>query len=509
MTPPPAGPQVFSAAAGRAAVARSSYREGLRLLRSALKQEEALFFRYPELTAALGRAFQYASGTGEGIKLFETWFKALPPGENAPSLRFLLPFYGGRMARQRGDRDKALELFKLALEAAPDPLQKDASIWYILSLELQKVPQDFLTPLKTYMPRWHSFPYFDDILDRFIQYLTANRYWKTLEELHALFPVESSGTARAQCAYILGRAALTGKLSGLKGEALLRTVKADRGASLYYRVMASHWLGEGPAVLIPPAASSQSAEFPHPEEMELLLGFFQFGAGAYAYPYVAAWQETLSIPELRAVAEAYQQIEYWDESIRLVGDYQAREEYVLNRRDMELAYPQPFKGLIDAYAKDADLPAELLFGLIRTESTFRPKIRSPVGAVGLAQIMPATALDIAGRLSRRGGPGYIQGDRVDLEDPEINIHLGAQYLRYLITVLDQPMLAVLSYNGGITRIRRWWNAAKSQYPPDLFLETLELNETRLYGRRVLAAAAVYGYCYYDLPMEAVAAGIYR
>jgi soluble lytic murein transglycosylase len=174
---------------------------------------------------------------------------------------------------------------------------------------------------------------------------------------------------------------------------------------------------------------------------------------------------------------------------------------------MELLYPRPFTGLIEKNALDAGLPREILFGLIRTESFFIPDIVSSAGAVGLAQLMPATALDMAGRIARQGGPDYIRDGEVDLKDPGINVHLSAWYLNYLIRTVGSPVQALIAYNGGIGRVRRWRNA-RPELPEDLFLETIEFSETREYGRRVLAAATAYGYLYYDLSMEGVIADIY-
>ena len=77
--------------------------------------------------------------------------------------------------------------------------------------------------------------------------------------------------------------------------------------------------------------------------------------------------------------------------------------------------------------------------------------------------------------------------------------------------MGSPMLALLSYNGGMGRMRRWLNQDRGRgaLPYDLFLESIEYGETREYGRLVLAAAAVYGYLYYGMTMEEVAADIYK
>ena len=73
--------------------------------------------------------------------------------------------------------------------------------------------------------------------------------------------------------------------------------------------------------------------------------------------------------------------------------------------------------------------------------------------------------------------------------------------------MKSPLLALLAYNGGMGRVPRW-RAAQADLPEDLFPETVELRETREYGRKVLSAAAVYGYLYYGMTMEAVIADIF-
>ena len=97
---------------------------------------------------------------------------------------------------------------------------------------------------------------------------------------------------------------------------------------------------------------------------------------------------------------------------------------------------------------------------------------------------------------------------IPLEEPGVNIRLGAVYLRYLMDRTESPLVALLAYNGGIGRVRRW-RTAEARLPVDLFLETIEYPETREYGRKVLAAAAAYGYLYYAMTMEEVIADIYR
>jgi soluble lytic murein transglycosylase len=117
--------------------------------------------------------------------------------------------------------------------------------------------------------------------------------------------------------------------------------------------------------------------------------------------------------------------------------------------------------------------------------------------------MPDTAEEIAARIRRQTGESA--AGELDLADPDTNLRLGAFYLRHLLDRLENPLLSLLAYNGGINRLRRWQRT--TDLPPDLFAETVEFRETRLYGRRVSGAAAVYGYLYYGLTIESVLADI--
>lgn len=93
--------------------------------------------------------------------------------------------------------------------------------------------------------------------------------------------------------------------------------------------------------------------------------------------------------------------------------------------------------IVDAAAESGIAP-DVAFGLVATESGFKRTARSHVGAVGLAQLMPATA--------RWLEPGTT---RKDLEDPETNLRLGFRYLRDLVEKYDgNTALALTAYNRG-------------------------------------------------------------
>jgi soluble lytic murein transglycosylase-like protein len=85
------------------------------------------------------------------------------------------------------------------------------------------------------------------------------------------------------------------------------------------------------------------------------------------------------------------------------------------------------------------VPAALIAALIRTESAWQPYVVSKAGAIGLAQLMPATAAQLG----------------VDPWDPAANVLGGARYLREQLDTFDDVAFALAAYNAGPHRVRQY------------------------------------------------------
>lgn len=116
----------------------------------------------------------------------------------------------------------------------------------------------------------------------------------------------------------------------------------------------------------------------------------------------------------------------------------------------------PFAATVRRAANTTGLAADLLHAVIATESGYDPRARSPKGAMGLMQLMPATARDLG---------------VVDPYDPEENIFGGARYLRSLWDRFGDLTLALAAYNAGPDQVARYGGV-----PP--------FAETRSYLRRL-------------------------
>ena len=510
---------------GRFAASRSRFREALTFFRIVIEsgQTEAegtaphIFLQYPVLLNDLGRSFQYASSTNEGLELFLNWENAISEEQDADgNLRFRLLFFAARIARQRGLIDQGIALFKQALPLAPDSEQADACIWYILDSALNRSSGVFIQQLEELVHEWHDSAYFDDVLDRFSRALILGRDWKNLICTFSLIRDLEGGVSAARYAWVIARAAEEGYLSAEERQEAAKAVNSaaetltadylraayNKDSSLlYYRSLSAAALGE-PFLVLARAAAEEASAAGDPAAgdllaAEFLLGFFGNNAAEFSPRYIRLLEKKLSTAELRTIAEALAKAGLYAESIRLIS-LVIKNENAFYGRDMELFYPRPFREFVEQYSKETEMEPALLFALIRTESAFQSRVVSRAGAVGLTQLMPATAEETAGRIRRSGGPDYIQMEDnenvVDLENPAINIHIGAHYLAYLTERFENTQLALLAYNGGLNRVRRWRSA--SGLPVDLFVETIEITETREYSRKVMAATAVYRELYY-------------
>jgi soluble lytic murein transglycosylase len=168
-----------------------------------------------------------------------------------------------------------------------------------------------------------------------------------------------------------------------------------------------------------------------------------------------------------------------------VGRALQRQEGSWNEALLRLVYPFPYRATIEREARRNNVDPFLVAGLIRQESGFNASARSPAGALGLMQIMPATGTSLAREL---GISGFRTGR---LTEPELNLRMGT---RYLATMLGRyggrTGDALVAYNAGPTRMARW-RSFPEHGDPELFAERIPFTETRDYVRIVQANAAIY------------------
>ncbi|WP_263264961.1 transglycosylase SLT domain-containing protein [Pseudomonas sp. RIT-PI-S] len=167
-------------------------------------------------------------------------------------------------------------------------------------------------------------------------------------------------------------------------------------------------------------------------------------------------------PAIRTISQA----QYWD--------------------DLNIRFPMAHRDTLLREARLRGLHASWVFAITRQESAFMDDARSSVGAMGLMQLMPATAKETARKFS------IPLASPQQVIDPDKNIQLGAAYLSVVHGQFNgNRVLASAAYNAGAGRVRQWLRGA-SHLSFDVWVESIPFDETRQYVQNVLSYAVIYG-----------------
>jgi len=168
---------------------------------------------------------------------------------------------------------------------------------------------------------------------------------------------------------------------------------------------------------------------------------------------------------------------------KFYGDFKKYEDELI------MLYPQAFADLVYKYSNLYSVSPYLVFSIMKAESMFREKVKSPVGAVGLMQLMIYTAKAVANKIK------YGNIDEKTLENIDANVRFGSFYLKKLNDEFKGYLpLLIASYNAGPHRITSWYDELKTN-DIDVFIEQIPFLETRNYVKKVLSYLFAYHFLY--------------
>jgi soluble lytic murein transglycosylase-like protein len=239
-----------------------------------------------------------------------------------------------------------------------------------------------------------------------------------------------------------------------------------------------------------------------PVARDLALAGLYAHAARIVYPIYEEWRDVQNKgvqgdPRKQQIANLGLSLGVWRPFLCVVRDHyhaalafsgvhrhvNSEEERITAQR---LSYPVVFGRELYELGQRYDVDPLLVLAIMRQESTYRNKALSPVGAIGLIQVMPATGARVARLLGEeRYSPG-------DLEEPMVNLRYGTYYLSQLLARFDgrYPM-AVASYNGGPHNLSRWYRGKEGKIPMDVLVEQIMYDETRNYVKKVSGHYARY------------------
>ena len=435
------------------------------------------------------------------------------PSVKGKEEEFYVNFYVARLYEKAENYFTLVEKHYLdAMEVTRKEENYDNALWYLLNYSLKRSSDKAIQYIKDYCKKWHNPDYFSDLFNTLSPIMLSEGKWNEFYDLYQAVDGYASDEVVAKFAYIYGRLVQ----EGFAIQSIDDTHKSDAdaaftraltsGTDVYYKVMALTQLGiageQAEEVLCLNKITS-GGEIDTDAE-KLLLGYATYGIPQKIY---SEWLNFYGDSKRKISYEAGKKLasflrdcgdvkeEYYPQALRIAAKVIAKTDFTINKKDLELLYPRNFNKIISKYCAEYNIPEEILYSLIRSESFFDSKIVSSAGAIGLSQLMDSTASDVAKKLKLK---------EFDLRDAEVNVQLGSFYLNELHTRLeDDWLLAFFSYNTGITRIRRWGKSLKAAFnnrsylPEDLFLEIIPYQETREYGRKLVGAASMYGWLYSD------------
>ena len=479
------------------------------------------------MVADAGKAFLYSGRASEGA----TRFAAL---ESAATKRPALAgasagvgwtalYYRARFARALERWEEAARLFRRAAAGAPEKADADSCLWYAAdsaysgalaaaasaASSLEKSAAEsaarlaLLDAIAAAAASGSDLGTFSDLVNILFRDALRARDWRLVEAMDQRLSGKLRADTAARVRYAAARAFELGLSdsapvpsgadpAAIAAKAAVRfaAIADDPSAPLYYRALAAWRGGLEPTFISPEAlAADRGAQADdEPGEVEAFVtGMALFGLGDAALAEARARKADLSDAGLRRLAALFSSLGRPDCAIRLALELASRPTYEPRRSDYELLYPRPYLDEIRALRLAAQVPESLALGLVRSESLFKADIVSSAGAIGLSQLMPATAADQAKAL---GLSNY------DLKDPKDNLAIGLAHFASLIGRSEgRPLRAMMAYNAGWGRLKIW-TAESGDLPDDLMIEALGIEETRQYCRNILQSTVMYGRLYY-------------
>ncbi len=397
--------------------------------------------------------------------------------------RYAMFFQSGTLYLSQKEFQRSSASFFRASRSISKGLEMDRAIWYRLKTigydSAISIAEDF-EAISWAAASWDDASRFTDVLDEYIHRQIHRRAWNNLESLYRNWSSALPGYSRAQTALMLAFAAEEGYVSGKSSGQYLEEAY-DAAPLSWWGVRAAGILGQR-IVIEASTASRESRDEDVVAEIFLRWDLEEMvaadilndpdGYSAYTIRNTA-----------RKLSEKNPRL-----SIRVILHLWFRDGFVPGREDWLLRYPHPYLTSARKAAQHYNIPQDVYFGLIRTESAWDSTAVSRSGAMGLTQFMPATWDEWVTRLKYPEDSNPM--------DPETSLIFGAAYLSWLREQdwTNGWMEILASYNGGGGRIRRW-RQKQPDYGEDLFSMSMPVEETRSYVPKVLFAATLYGYLY--------------
>jgi len=261
--------------------------------------------------------------------------------------------------------------------------------------------------------------------------------------------------------------------------------EASRQATSFYGQLATFALDPGAKLRLPDEPEPHAAavkKFESREVVKVARILTELGQEDRLRPFILRLAHTAESPEEHLLAARLaRQLNRVDLAVAATKRSARYAGVVLVKEAFPLVEPMA--------QADAPEPA-LVLAVSRQESEFNQYAKSPVGARGLMQLMPATAKGVSKEIKLSYSEARLTSDA------DYNVRLGSHYLNGLLRNWDNNyVLSLAGYNAGEARVRKWirdWGDPRHEsVDPVDWIELIPFSETRNYVQRVLEGVQVY------------------
>lgn len=319
-----------------------------------------------------------------------------------------------------------------------------------------------------------------EFLAGFIALRRLNDPVTALQHFRRLQAAVSTPISLSRALYWQGRAL---EASGDKAGSAATLEEAAQYQSAYYGLLAAERLGltlDARLLKGQRAEGWQQAGFAASTVFAAGQALLEAGDRTLAKRFFLRLAEGLDARQLAQLAEAARDM--GEPHIALVVAKQAAEQGAI--------LPEAYFPVVGMVPDNLPVSRALALSIARRESEFDPAVVSPAGAMGLMQVLPDTAKEMA----KATGQAYAQGRLTG--DPAYNVMLGAAYLKKLVDEFGPAVaLVAAGYNAGPGRPRRWVEAFGDPRDPGVdvvdWVEMIPISETRTYVMRVAESLVIY------------------
>lgn len=155
----------------------------------------------------------------------------------------------------------------------------------------------------------------------------------------------------------------------------------------------------------------------------------------------------------------------------------------INTLTIKILYKKEYSEYVSKYSQEYNVDENLIYALIKAESNFQADAVSNKNALGLMQLMPSTAEEVANK-------NKIELTGENILEPDVNINIGTKYISTLLEKYECVEVALAAYNAGIGNVDKWIESGiiKSDGSD---IENIPFKETNTYVRKIMRDYKIY------------------